>query len=604
VTALAALLGSSTKRHRAAVAEQVGLAPAADVAAALLDPERLTRLAGGLGESARGLALRAVLEPGPARIPGGPHADLVALTELEHHGLVFAFGDGWRREYQIPDDLRAPLRRALAARHTGAVAGAKAKRWVGAPLQTLHDAAALSALMAREPVRVKADGDLYSRAWPALEQGLPPLPLAEDGFDHMRIDIALAFLREGGFLRLRVHDIPGAAIRRELVPAGDLVATLSEPAGALGERLLADVDYGAHAVAATLAETLAGRAVSLESFGGAVRAMVAEAGWAVYGHHDELRAALSALGPLWLAGAIELGLSGRDKLVAARFHRAETEPDGTAPPAVCQANFEVVLLRPPSPADRLALELCCERSAGQEHVLRLTRESARCGERALNAAGGVRAALERLAGELPQNVERSLADWAGGVKGPLRLRTAMMVEAPDEQAADELEAGALDGLCVERLGPRLLAVPGDGLAQIERALAAAGEELEPGLDRISGSWREPASRSDGAEYRWLPSEQARHPPAGKQVSTLGERHSRPERAGPPAPAAEDPIDVVLAALEEGADVRIRYAGARGLTERQVTPFDIDDARLHAWCHLREDERAFWLTSIQAASPVD
>jgi len=164
VTALAALLGSSTKRHRAAVAEQVGLAPAADVAAALLDPERLTRLAGGLGESARGLALRAVLEPGPARIPGGPHADLVALTELEHHGLVFAFGDGWRREYQIPDDLRAPLRRAFAARHTGAVAGAKAKRWVGAPLQTLHDAAALSALMAREPVRVKADGDLYSRA--------------------------------------------------------------------------------------------------------------------------------------------------------------------------------------------------------------------------------------------------------------------------------------------------------------------------------------------------------------------------------------------------------------------------------------------------------
>ena len=61
---------------------------------------------------------------------------------------------------------------------------------------------------------------------------------------------------------------------------------------------------------------------------------------------------------------------------------------------------------------------------------------------------------------------------------------------------------------------------------------------------------------------------------------------------------------MLAALEEGADVRIRYAGARGLTERQVTPFDIDDARLHAWCHLREDERAFWLTSIQAASPVD
>jgi len=29
------------------------------------------------------------------------------------------------------------------------------------------------------------------------------------------------------------------------------------------------------------------------------------------------------------------------------------------------------------------------------------------------------------------------------------------------------------------------------------------------------------------------------------------------------------------------DARRALAGARGLTERQVTPFDIDDARLHA-----------------------
>jgi hypothetical protein len=618
VTTLAELLRSSSKPHLAAVAGQLGLpagAAADELATSLLDRERLTRIAEGLGAEARALALRAVLEPGAASLYGGPRADLATLTELELHGLAFAFGDRRWREYRVPDDLRAPLRRALAARHTAAVGEAKAERWVGAPLQSLHDAAALSALMAREPVRVKADGDLYSRAWPALERALPALPLADEAFDRMRIDIALAFLRDGGFATLRVDDVSGGTIRRELVPAGDLGATLRQPAGALRERLLAELDYGAHAAAAALAENLAGRAVSLESFGAVLGTLLAETGRAPYCHLDEVSGALSALGPLWLAGAVELGLGGRDELVAACFEAAEPAPADAAPPAVCQANFEVVLLRPPTPAERLVLELCCERSPGQDHVLRLTRVSVRCGARALRGAGGVRAALEPLVGELPQNVERSLADWAAGVKGPLRLRTAMMVEAPDEPAADELEAGALRGLCVERLGPRLLAVPGDALAELGRALAAADEELEPGLDRISGGWREPRSRSDEAEYRWLPSERSPRPPEGKQVSTLGERRGRsapgpvsepapaPRPGRAPGPAREDPITVVLRALEDGTDVRIRYAGARGLTEREVSPFDVDGVRLHAWCHLREDERAFWLASIQAASPV-
>ena len=65
----------------------------------------------------------------------------------------------------------------------------------------------------------------------------------------MRIDLALSFRREGGFLRLRVHDVPGSTIRRELVPAGDLGATLREPPGVLRERLLAELDYGTHAAA-------------------------------------------------------------------------------------------------------------------------------------------------------------------------------------------------------------------------------------------------------------------------------------------------------------------------------------------------------------------
>jgi predicted DNA-binding transcriptional regulator YafY len=65
----------------------------------------------------------------------------------------------------------------------------------------------------------------------------------------------------------------------------------------------------------------------------------------------------------------------------------------------------------------------------------------------------------------------------------------------------------------------------------------------------------------------------------------------------------EPIEVVLQALEQEADVAIVYAGARGLTQRVITPFELDGAAVHAWCHLRDDERSFWLNSIRHAELV-
>ena len=61
--------------------------------------------------------------------------------------------------------------------------------------------------------------------------------------------------------------------------------------------------------------------------------------------------------------------------------------------------------------------------------------------------------------------------------------------------------------------------------------------------------------------------------------------------------------MVLAALERGADVFMVYRGARGTTERVITPLDIDGSRVRAYCHLREDERSFWLSSIHMAEEV-
>ena len=77
-------------------------------------------------------------------------------------------------------------------------------------------------------------------------------------------------------------------------------------------------------------------------------------------------------------------------------------------------------------------------------------------------------------------------------------------------------------------------------------------------------------------------------------------------AGSPGHAAhetEDQIDVVLDAIERGADLFIVYAGAEGITERQITPYEVEGAAVHAYCHSHGDERSFWLASIQEAVAV-
>jgi len=114
------LLAGATVEHRRAVAGAIGLAadaPAARIAEALEDEERLASIVAGLsgvGRAAvtagafagRGAVFRAPARAGPA-----------GVLELERHGLVYAFGRSWWREYGVPDDLLAPWR-ACAPRPT------------------------------------------------------------------------------------------------------------------------------------------------------------------------------------------------------------------------------------------------------------------------------------------------------------------------------------------------------------------------------------------------------------------------------------------------------------------------------------------------------
>ena len=98
------------------------------------------------------------------------------------------------------------------------------------------------------------------------------------------------------------------------------------------------------------------------------------------------------------------------------------------------------------------------------------------------------------------------------------------------------------------------------------------------------------------------------PPDGKQVSTIAEAGEIPARAPALTPgtadsSGEDPVDVVLDAIESGSDVFILYAGAEGTTQRQITPYRVEGAAVHAFCHRRQDEQSFWLASIRDAVPV-
>jgi predicted DNA-binding transcriptional regulator YafY len=92
-------------------------------------------------------------------------------------------------------------------------------------------------------------------------------------------------------------------------------------------------------------------------------------------------------------------------------------------------------------------------------------------------------------------------------------------------------------------------------------------------------------------------------PAPAPVAVRAPQGDR-ERPGPgPAPGGLDPLLAIVDALDREADIDILYAGARGLSSRRITPFELDGARLHAWCHLRDDERTFWLQSIRDAQPA-
>jgi hypothetical protein len=621
------LLNAASAAHRRTVALQLGLpatASAGEIRAALCDRERIAAIVGALSPRARGLAATAAfLEHGEVAQAWNGYSSPGA-AELERHGIAFAFGRQYLVAHWVPPEVRPLLGAALAAPYADRLAAAGEVRWVGAPLQLAHDVASLWAYLARSPVRVKTDGIVFQRDVTKLFDALPPFELHDphDVMEGPRLTFVLGLLREERLVRVRLDDRPGADIRRQLVANGDPFALLGAEPEMLRARLLAHVRQRAQMAAAALALAGAlepGSAVTLESFGAALRAMCVDSGVDVPEATD-LGLGIGSLHFAWLAGEVVIGLDEHGLPAAVRAEPAAI-PENRHGRIVCQPNFELVALAPPTPAERLVLALSCEPVPGQAHVFRLTRASAQAGQRSGALDGGVVAALERLVGELPQNVARSLTEWCSAVRRPLRLRTAMLVDAGDSDTADALLAGELGPHVVERLGPSQLAISAANLKAVEAALRREGHSLEPGIERVSGRFEDRQPVSGEAELRWEPYA-AGDLPEGRQISTLERAAANPRQAATPVPVPsvrvahededvcedgyedEEPIEVILEAIERGSDVFIVYAGAGGMTEHQITPYEVDGAAVRAHCHTRGGNRSFWLGSIREAVAVD
>jgi predicted DNA-binding transcriptional regulator YafY len=62
--------------------------------------------------------------------------------------------------------------------------------------------------------------------------------------------------------------------------------------------------------------------------------------------------------------------------------------------------------------------------------------------------------------------------------------------------------------------------------------------------------------------------------------------------------------LLASAVEQGTMVRIDYTDTKGqVSTRIIEQAALDGRRLEAWCHLRDDERAFQLDRIAAVYPV-
>ncbi|HEY2795561.1 MAG TPA: helicase C-terminal domain-containing protein [Micromonosporaceae bacterium] len=367
-----------------------------------------------------------------------------------------------------------------------------------------------------------------------------------------------------------------------------------------------------------------------------------------------------AIEALW-AEASRFGLVGRDAISslgrALREGRlAEMAADFAQPPtreAIFQADLTVVV--PGTPAASLArlLDTVADReSRGAAGTWRCTPESVRRAFDAGHAAEDLIESLRRVSvgGTLPQPLEYLIADVARR-HGTLRVRPVGCILRADDPAllTEIASTRSLGALQLSILAPTVLAsaLP---LDQTLRALREAGfapvGETVDGVAQVEDrAPRRTANRAPVVPLHSVVVRQSRgededEPPADRMelaaallapaAAPAVERHlsAVPEQqyAGvpelPELPDANvriptlrvvqrsavrlnrDQQFVLAQAIDNEREIRIEYVSNDGrTTSRIIQPMELEGSRVIAWCHLRDDERAFSLGGITNVQPA-
>ncbi|WP_299038538.1 helicase-associated domain-containing protein [uncultured Pseudokineococcus sp.] len=330
-------------------------------------------------------------------------------------------------------------------------------------------------------------------------------------------------------------------------------------------------------------------------------------------------AEMTALGVVAHGSPTPLGLAllhGDDE---ALVRVAAAALPATEDAAVVGADLTAVVPGTPSGRVTALLDACADREGrGGAVVWRFTPGSIR---RALDAGWSgeqLHRELADVAGALPQPLEYLLADVARR-HGSLRVREAVCVVRGDDEAllAQAAADRSLRALGLVHVAPTVLTGTQDAATTLG-ALRAAGY-LPVGED-ASGADLVPPRPDD-------PGEAARSPAAAEErvrptVADVAPEVGAPDvealaaalLAGAPTGAPDDEREAVLRrlaprlspiahrlllhAVDTGEPVVLRYRSSTGrFTTRAVSEARLRGGVLVAWCHLRDDERAFALDRV-------
>ena len=263
-------------------------------------------------------------------------------------------------EYHVPHDLHGPLADVLAARYRHDLESAEPARWLEAPLQLAHDLAARGRTSHARRSASRPTGPCTSVTRRSCWRRCPRSSCTDvdDPIATYRLQFVLDVLLEEELIDC------GSTTSRARTAAGSWSrpATSAPPARARSGRPARAAAESRACRAARCGGARARRARSSRARRSRSRASARRfAGCArTCGSATTCTRAIFALGLgglhfVWLAGGVAIGrrCGTASRMPCAWLRRRSLEPGRI----VCQANFELVALTPPSPAQRLVLAL-------------------------------------------------------------------------------------------------------------------------------------------------------------------------------------------------------------------------------------------------------